>query len=315
MGQNLENKRRRGYWLILLCGLLLLIWRARYGFCFNDEPFCVTLAQRMFQGDALIGDEWHGVQNFGPVLLPLYALFRLFSPTNEGILLFLRYAYCLLWWGVCAGVFWTLEKQFRGAVLAFLYLILFSPLDYMTVSYTSVGLMAALLLCCVISQTATEQQRLSWGRVLAFSMLWIVLTLCLPFMAAAYVLVLLISGVGGWIEKQKRRDRFFFRNLFRLSGLSVLPVAAAAAVYLLIFVLSRTVLSRVMESIPYILSDPEHGSVSVVGTLIDLPYYIYTQFPAFMAVSALVFACGLIMDCRRFRLGLFGICAALFAYG
>lgn len=54
----------------------------------------------------------------------------------------------------------------------------------MTVSYTSVGLMAALLLCCVISQTATEQQRLSWGRVLAFSLLWIVLTLCLPFMAA-----------------------------------------------------------------------------------------------------------------------------------
>ena len=47
-----------------------LFWRARYGYSYNDEPFCITLAQRLYQGDALFRDEWHVCQNFGVVLLP-----------------------------------------------------------------------------------------------------------------------------------------------------------------------------------------------------------------------------------------------------
>lgn len=77
--------------LVLLAGLVFLLWRAPYGFCFNDESFCVTLAQRLYQGDALIADEWHGVQNFGAVLLPFYAVFHLFRANNDGILLTFRY--------------------------------------------------------------------------------------------------------------------------------------------------------------------------------------------------------------------------------
>jgi len=299
----------------LLAGLLFLIWRAQYGFCFNDEPFCVTLAQRMFQGDALIADEWHGVQNFGPVLLPFYALFRLFSPTNEGILLFLRYVYCVLWWSVCTGVFWVLRRRFRGAVFTFFYLVLFSPLDYMSMSYTSLGLMAVLLICCVLLGIPAEKERFGWGNVLVFSFLWVVLTLCSPFMAVGYVLLLLGALAGALFEKKRRSDSFFCRNLFQLGAKSVFPVAVCAVVYLAVFVFSRAELGRVLENFPYIFADPEHNAVSVVEAVLDLPYYIFKQFPVFIAVSALVFACGMVFPCKRYRIWLFGLCAALFFYG
>ena len=48
---------------------LFLFWRARYGYCYEDEPFLLTLAQRLYKGDVLIVDEWHGCQNFGLLLL------------------------------------------------------------------------------------------------------------------------------------------------------------------------------------------------------------------------------------------------------
>lgn len=91
--------------IIFIFSFIFLIWRTKYGFCFNDEPFCITLGQRLFNGDSLIVDEWHGVQNFGAVILPFYALFQLFSVSNDGIILTFRYIYCLLWFATCFAVY------------------------------------------------------------------------------------------------------------------------------------------------------------------------------------------------------------------
>lgn len=300
--------------LILLSGLIFLVWRARYGFCFNDEPFCVTLAQRMFQGDALIADEWHGTQNFGPVLLPLYTLFRLFSSSNEGVLLFLRYTYCLLWWATCVIVFRTVSKHFKGAILAFVYLVLFSPLDYMTISYTSLGLMSVLLLSCFVYSVSLEKQPFSAPKAVVFSLLWIILTLCSPFMAAAYVLVLLLAAAGAYTEKKYQRG-CFFGNLFGTCKVSVLLIGALAVVYLCVFVFFRADLAQVLDSIPYVLSDPEHSSISVKEALLNVPRLIFYKYPAFCLISAAVFVCGFVLKCKKIRIVLFGICTALFVYG
>ena len=57
---------------IMAAALFFLLLRAPYGWCFNDEPFIVTLAQRLYMGDRMILDEWHPAQVFGPVILPFY---------------------------------------------------------------------------------------------------------------------------------------------------------------------------------------------------------------------------------------------------
>ena len=152
----MNTKNKRFSYLVyatFLISLCFLFIRAPYGWCFNDEPFIITLAQRLYNGDHLILDEWHPAQVFGPVLLPFYWVFRLFSADNTGILLTFRYIYCVLWWGTCLVVFYVVNKHTNSALTAlcaFVYLILFSPLDNMTLSYTSIGLMCCLLLSCII---------------------------------------------------------------------------------------------------------------------------------------------------------------------
>ena len=266
--------------IILLAGFVFLIWRAPYGFCFNDEGFYVTLAQRMYQGDALIADEWHGTQNLGPVLLPLYALFRLFFPSNEGIMLFLRYVYCLLWWGTCVIVYKTLAKQYKGAILAFVYLIFLSPADYMNVSYNSVGLMSILLLCCLLFRISPVKDQNIKIKTVVFSILWIVLTLCSPFMAVAYLCGLTLCFCLSKIWRSNEQKLGNLKNLLVIYKYSVGLIALVAALYLYTFVLSRAEISHILDSIPLILSDPEHSSINVWGSIMNVPRYVFSQYPA-----------------------------------
>ena len=76
---------------------LFLFRRARYGYCYQDEPFLVSLAARILRGDTLLLDEWNGAQNTGVLLLPVYALMHRLLGGTEGILLAMRWAYCAFW--------------------------------------------------------------------------------------------------------------------------------------------------------------------------------------------------------------------------
>ena len=60
---------------LFLISFILLGLRAMFGYSFNDEPFIMSLAQRLSFGDNLFIDEWHVTQNFGVILLPIYKLY------------------------------------------------------------------------------------------------------------------------------------------------------------------------------------------------------------------------------------------------
>lgn len=77
--------------MLIISAFMFLIIRAPFGYSLNDEPFIITLGQRLSYGDALFVDEWHLSQLFAPVVLLFYRVFHLFSNTNEGILLSFRY--------------------------------------------------------------------------------------------------------------------------------------------------------------------------------------------------------------------------------
>ena len=131
--------------LLFVASCIFLSIRSMFGYCFNDEPFIVTLAQRISFGDSLFIDEWNFAQNFGVIILPLYNLYVSVFGSTEGILLCFRFVYSILWSATCVWLYSVLRQKYKYSFFIFLYLILFSPLDQMTLSYTSISFM-----CCLI---------------------------------------------------------------------------------------------------------------------------------------------------------------------
>ena len=299
-------------YVVFLFSFLFLIWRAKYGFCFNDEPFCITLGQRIYNGDALIVDEWHGVQNFGTVILPFYSFFRIFSLSNEGIILTFRYIYCLLWILTCIAVYKVLKPYKIAALTVFLYLILFSPLDYMTISYTSISLMASLLICC-ITYYIINNQKTSVFYVLSFSFLWIILVLCSPFMAAAYIIFVFMAFIAS-IYKKHHNTNFNYGNLLYICKLSIPIITVVAIIYLYLFLISQSDIKTILLNIPFVLQDPEHSSsLNPIVGIKNIILLIYQNSPFFCKVSIIAFVAGLTNKLSpKLRLLIFIICSVIF---
>lgn len=62
-----SGKRKTSYTAFLAvmfaAAAVFLIWRAPYGYSFDDESFIVSLALRLTKGDMLLTGEWHGTRN------------------------------------------------------------------------------------------------------------------------------------------------------------------------------------------------------------------------------------------------------------
>ena len=272
---------------IFVLSFVFLIWRAKYGFCFNDEPFLISLAQRLYNGDALIAEEWHGVQNFGAIVLPFYSIFISLFKSTECILLTFRYIYCILWFSVCMTVYLTLAKKYKSAIFVFLYLVLFSPHDYMTLSYNTFGIMALLLICCIVYSTPDSYKSHSYLSAVTFSMLWIISVLCTPYMAVAYIISVAFFCSKYFFHKCSKKS-YFYDNVFFYIKTSVIVIPVIAILYLYMFVFSRTELQKVIESIPFIFADPEHPSINIVTTIINLINSLNKRVKCFLALSAAI---------------------------
>lgn len=72
---------------------LTFIWRAFYGVNYNDEMYYADSLYRLFQGDVYLVHDWQlHLMSCIPVY-PFYALFRLITGSNDGVILFLRILY------------------------------------------------------------------------------------------------------------------------------------------------------------------------------------------------------------------------------
>lgn len=94
----LKNKLKfYDYFFILsfFAVLCLFIWKMHYGFGGRDEAFYLTIPDRLFNGDALLSEEWHLSQLFGFVTLPLFYLYKFIFKTNEGIIFAFRFMYVI----------------------------------------------------------------------------------------------------------------------------------------------------------------------------------------------------------------------------
>ena len=99
-------------YLLLAIAFAALASRAQYSFCWLDESFYVALADRFFDGAAPFVDEWHPVQIYAPLLVPVYALYIQVAGSTTGIILFFRYAYLFLSFFTAMIAYRTLSREY-----------------------------------------------------------------------------------------------------------------------------------------------------------------------------------------------------------
>lgn len=219
--------------------LLVMLLRAFYSFCQSDESFYAALVQRLWLGDRLIIDEWHPCQFYAPLLLPFYGLFRLFSPTASGVLVYFRLVYLLLAAMTAVYVF----RYFRSAgktdglalplTSAFLVL-LFSRANIQGMSYYNLCFL--LVLTAAISCCKKKRITMQAASALAGA------ALCLPYLAPVLILGMLIGMI---VWPSARRD--IMRAGLVMVGLAVL--------YIVFFVREP---GNGFTGFSHVLSDPQH---------------------------------------------------------
>ena len=131
--------------IVLITCALFLLWKARYGWVFNDEPFMVSLGHRMIKGDLLLINEWHKCQTTGCFFLPFILLYTKIVGSTVGLILFCRFVY-VVWWMISGIIVLIRLKQFGWiGLLCTVTFLLFTPLDQMNMTYNSLALSFILL--------------------------------------------------------------------------------------------------------------------------------------------------------------------------
>ena len=309
------EKRNSGhlYAAALTAAAVVLAVRALYGFCWSDESFYLTFAQRLWNGQKLILDEWHPVQFYSVLFYPILSLYHaLFG--NRGIYLFAREVYVAVAWGTALLLFYTLRRKtfpLTAFLCAGLYLC-YSRGNIWGLSYYNLFLTFCLLFVCL----AVRKRPWAWclgGVCLAAAVL------CVPYFAL-FVIPGLIAALC--IPKQRKRAWW-----------TLLGECILAAVFLLFFLPKD--IGGVLASLKEILSDPEHsgGPVHYLAAAIrdvKLLYYYEALLTAFAGAvlllgvkllpkrfgalpGLLIAACGAVVSLWRYRNGELGFAYYQFA--
>ncbi len=241
-GQNLKRndiERKIGAGALALLAAILAV-RALYGFCWSDESFYLTFAQRLWNGQRLILDEWHPVQFYSVIFYPVLTLYRAIRGT-EGIYLFARLLYLLLAFGVSELVLFTFSKEERvlPGFLCAASVLAYSRGNIWGLSYYNLFLLLMLTaLCLAVRGRGKRLLSVLSGVCLGFAVL------CVPYFTVFVVPTL----IWGFWKKEHRTQTLWI----------ALGIVLSAAYFLLLFLPKD--LGAVASSLKTILSDPEHSS-------------------------------------------------------
>lgn len=228
-----------------------LFWRCRYGIANIDECFNLSLAYRLWQGDALLVDMWDLQQFFGVVMLPLAWLYMKVVGTTDGLILNLRYLFVMSMIGMAAFhyVRWRSYDE-RGAYWGSVAFALTCPFSLNNFTYNSVGV---LLFSLVITLYATNERKRLFDSVLC-GIAYSASVLCCPFLVLAFP----FFAFACWYRKVIVREGVPFVSGCCLVG---------AAVFALIF--SRASLGDIIASVPNFFGDNEHANRSLLIIIRD----------------------------------------------
>lgn len=283
--------------LLFACALVPLLffflWKCRYGYGGCDEPFYLTLAQRLSFGDALLSEEWNLSQLSGVLLLPFYRLHALIAGGTDGIVLHFRYIYTAMQLLTTVLLYLILRRYRYGALCAVLLFAVYSPYDVMALSYNTFALMAMALCLSLLSHCKKE------GRIgfLFAGFFYAVAVIANPYIILLYLFCVVVLLTALLVNAVFRASEAARRENLRIYGRGLLFFtlgAALPAVCLFLFILCRADIKTIMENLPAILHDPEHASRSAKEILYSVWYVMRSTFGSFIAVWLLLTVLSLI---------------------
>ncbi|MBU5461744.1 acyltransferase [Lachnoclostridium sp. MSJ-17] len=278
----------------LMCfGVILSIWKLRYGFGGSDEAFYLTVPHRLSLGDALFTDEWHVSQLSGFLLIPFVSLFRLITGSTDGIMIAARVLYLVLHTGAAVLIYTRLRKYGILSVFGCALYFLYTPYNIMALSYNTMGIELLLVAGVLLATADYKKKLLPILSGLAFAGA----VLCNPYLIVCFFLYGACVGVHYAIKKKEMRfvlksEMFSLRTfLFFTAG------AACLAVVFLIFTLTRTGLGDIFANIPEMLKDPEHPSIpfgrkveTYFQSIFDMtPHFKYVLYGYFAMLAFMIF--------------------------
>ena len=283
---NNDKKPKKIFWLgkiILVSFAVFLMTRAKVGYIYNDEPFILTLAHRFLKGDLIMWDEWHPTQMVGYLNLPITALYFLIHPSTEGMILHFRYIFIILWLITLLVIYRRISKFTNKPFLTCMacsYLLLFSSMDIMTLSYNFYSL-AGLMLC--ITFVITGKKKLEYFFAGIF---YSIATLASPYLSIVFVLYYIIFGIIKFILKKKIPNKVIEVTKYVLYG-----VLLSVGLFFGFFFIHGGTISKLFTSLKYIFSDeayPTRSIYQIIRGYLGTAFITFYYFAIIFVVTFLI---------------------------
>lgn len=237
-------------YLLLAAVLCILIHKAPYGFCQNDEAFYLTVPYRMAQGDVLLVNEWHPSQLSAFLLYPAMRLYLLLIKSTEGMVLAFRYLFAFAQLAAALYFYCRAKKYGRiAAALAAVFFALYAPFNIMALSYNSLGIL--LVVSAGVTLVSGGEKK---GGLMLSGLLFAGAVLCCPYLAILYFVYSAVYLAANLHNRSRIAKWFAFT-----AGVLVLVLIFAA------YLLSKASMKEIVFGIRQMLNDSEHTGASGVG--------------------------------------------------
>ena len=228
---------------------LVMIWRCQMGFPLDEDHYIAEM-KRLLQGDLYILEDWTYYQTAFTTMAPIYALWRCFMASDEGVILFFRYLFIAVQISAYYGAVLLIKRKYADYRSSFLILplinLVFVPWQMNALSYYSVSPMLMEFILILMFQDRPRRRDM-----VALGILYSALILNVPYMLAAYPCLLLWVVVKMTAGKEKRKKILTYFGIFTLTcmllgSVFLLPVLLFGGPKELIYALRQ------------IIDDPDH---------------------------------------------------------
>ena len=247
------KKQNLCFWAGLIGIGLILFWRCFYSVNTTDEAYYIGTVYRLWFGDGMLCDEWNPTQQMCSFwLYPFYALFRMFTGSNDGMILAFRLLYIVFQLCISGYLYGKLKKFGSISCYPIFFYLLSTAFNINSLSYnTMANSCLVALLVTLVSLEKPDWKFCIWGGIFAS-----IVVMANPYAVFAYVLYGMACVIVTLTLKKcnkKIPTAIRFQTFLKIS----LTAAGVMAVFLA-FTFWHATLERIMKNLPYIIGDQEH---------------------------------------------------------
>ena len=249
------------YYTVFVVAFIICILRALKGFCWTDEAFYLSTADRFFNGDALLSAEWYRTQLSSVICLPFYALYIGITGSKDGVILFFRFLYLILSFGTAVTAFKVIKKKYPEtvALLISVLIIFYAHLNVTALSYYMMSLHFLLLAMFLVYDSYDNGSK---KKLVIAGVFYALSVLSLPSYAVVYIAWICVLGIVLIVRKtgrlpEKINNIIDEANIVNVLLYSLIGIVAVASVFM-IYLFVNVGIQEIITAVPNIMVDKEH---------------------------------------------------------